>query len=106
MKWNLRMVAAQRGIWRSSDLRRALSSAGLEISMGKMSNLWSGNPISVRLDDLNVICTVLECSPNDVLILSDPAELEQPTTQETQVASGPRTVRPSRRRLGRSAPPV
>jgi putative transcriptional regulator len=56
MQWNLRMVAAQRGIWRAADLRRLLAEAGLEISGGKMSYLWSGQPISVRLDDLEVIC--------------------------------------------------
>ena len=48
MQWNLRLAAAQRGIWRSSDLRRLLADAGLEISAGKMSHLWSGRPISVR----------------------------------------------------------
>lgn len=58
MQWNLRLAAAQRGIWRSSDLRRLLAEAGLEISAGKMSHLWSGRPISIRLDDLDVICAV------------------------------------------------
>ena len=72
MQWNLRLAAAQRGIWRSSDLRRLLAEAGLEISAGKMSHLWSGRPISVRLDDLDIICAVLGCEPGDLLI-RDPA---------------------------------
>ena len=67
-RWNLRMVAAQQGVWKASDLRRALAEAGLELSAGKMSHLWSQTPISVRLDDLDVICSVLECSPSDLLI--------------------------------------
>ena len=67
MQWNLRLAAAQRGIWRSSDLRRLLAEAGLEISAGKMSHLWSGRPISVRLDDLDVICAVLGCEPGERL---------------------------------------
>jgi putative transcriptional regulator len=71
MQWNLRLAAAQRGIWRSSDLRRLLAEAGLEISAGKMSHLWSGRPISVRLDDLDVICGVLGCEPG-VLLVRDP----------------------------------
>ena len=33
-----------------------------------MSHLWSGRPISVRLDDLDVICAVLGCDPGDLLI--------------------------------------
>jgi len=72
MQWNLRLAAAQRGIWRSSDLRRLLADAGLEISAGKMSHLRSGRPISIRLDDLDIICVVLGCEPGDLLI-RDPA---------------------------------
>jgi DNA-binding Xre family transcriptional regulator len=68
MRWNLRMTAAQQGIWKSTELRRRLAEAGMDISAGKMSALWTGAPISVRLDDLDVICAVLECTPNDVLI--------------------------------------
>jgi len=37
MQWNLRMAAAERGIWKSTELRRRLADAGLEISAGKMS---------------------------------------------------------------------
>ena len=68
MRWNLRMKAAERGIWKSAELRRLLADAGLEISAGKMSGLWTGTPTTIRLDDLDVICAVLECTPADVLI--------------------------------------
>jgi putative transcriptional regulator len=57
--------ADQRGIWRASELRRLLAEADLEISGGKMSHLWSGRPISVRLDDLEVICQVLDFAVQD-----------------------------------------
>ncbi len=67
MRWNLRMTAAQRGIWKSTELRRLLAEHGLVISAGKMSGLWTGQPTSVRLDDLDVICAVLECQPDDLL---------------------------------------
>jgi putative transcriptional regulator len=68
MRWNLRMTAAERGIWKSTEMRRRLAEAGLEISAGKMSALWTTTPTSIRLDDLDVICAVLECSPTDLLI--------------------------------------
>ena len=68
MKWNLRLAAAQRDIWKASELQRMLAEAGLVISAGKMSNLWSGQPVTIRLDDLDVICEVLECEPGDLLI--------------------------------------
>ena len=44
MRWNLRMTAAERGIWKSTEMRRRLAEAGLEISAGKMSALWTGDP--------------------------------------------------------------
>src|ERR1700746_3139097 len=68
MRWNLRMKAAEEGIWKSTQMRRLLAEAGLEISAGKMSALWTGTPTTVRLDDLDVICAVLECAPSDLLV--------------------------------------
>jgi DNA-binding Xre family transcriptional regulator len=105
MQWNLRLAAAQRGIWRSSDLRRLLAGAGLEISAGKMSHLWSGRPISIRLDDLDVICAVLGCEPGDLLI-RDP-DVARPADCENQPVSAANAsaIRPARRG-GRSLPPV
>jgi DNA-binding Xre family transcriptional regulator len=108
MRWNLRMVAAQRGIWRASDLRRALAKAGLELSAGKMSHLWSQTPISVRLDDLDVICAVLECTPVDLLIpdppIAEPASAAQASALSAEDTVS--TIRPTRSRGRRSAPPV
>jgi putative transcriptional regulator len=106
MQWNLRLAAAQRGIWRSSDLRRLLAEAGLEISAGKMSHLWSGRPISVRLDDLDIICAVLGCEPGELLV-RDPGAVratirEAPAAAATEASPA---IRPSRRG-GRSLPPV
>lgn len=68
MRWNLRLRAAEKGIWKSAEMRRLLAEAGLEISAGKMSTLWAGHPTTIRLDDLDVICAVLDSSPADLLI--------------------------------------
>lgn len=68
MRWNLRMKAAEAGIWKSTEMRRRLAEAGLEISAGKMSALWTSTPTTVRLEDLDVICAVLDCSPAELLI--------------------------------------
>ncbi len=104
MQWNLRLAAAQRGIWRASDLRRLLADAGLEISAGKMSHLWSGRPISVRLDDLDVICAVLGCEPGDLLV-RDPGAVTAAGQEMPAAAAASPAIRPSRRG-GRSLPPV
>lgn len=110
MRWNLRMKAAEAGIWKSTELRRRLAAAGLEISAGKMSALWTGNPTTVRLDDLDVICAVLDCTPSDLLICEpDAVAARRPAHTSTGTGSGevnaaPRIVP----RLGRhrSLPPA
>src|SRR6266699_3156988 len=68
MKWNLRLAAANRGIWKASELQRMLAERGLVISAGKMSGLWSGQPNTVRLDELDVICAVLGCGVEELLL--------------------------------------
>jgi putative transcriptional regulator len=102
MQWNLRLTAAQRGIWRACDLRRLLAAAGLEISAGKMSYLWSGRPISIRLDDLDIICAVLGCDPGELLI-HDPATARQPSPPPVATAS---TSPPPVATASTSPPPV
>jgi DNA-binding Xre family transcriptional regulator len=66
-----RLKAAEQGIWKSTEsteMRRRLAEAGLDISAGKMSALWTGTPTTVRLDDLDVICDVLGCEASELLI--------------------------------------
>lgn len=107
MRWNLRLAAAQRDIWKASELQRMLAGAGLVISAGKMSNLWSGQPVTIRLDDLEVICEVLGCEPGDLLV-REPGKIRRagPADDDARAAaagSGP-VIR--RRHAGRSGPPV
>jgi putative transcriptional regulator len=106
MQWNLRMVAAQRGIWRASDLRRLLAEAGLEISGGKMSHLWSGQPISIRLDDLEVICQVLDCDPGELLLREVAGAVGGAATAPRPEAAATSAIRPAPRRGRRTLPPV
>lgn len=85
MRWNLRMKAAEAGIWKSTEMRRRLADAGLAISAGKMSALWTGTPTTIRLDDLDVICAVLGCQPSDLLIC-EPDKVLAPTPHSDDVA--------------------
>ena len=82
MRWNLRMKAAERGIWKSTELRRLLADAGLEISAGKMSGWWTGTPNTIRLDELDIICAVLGCTPSEVLIAEpETVQLQRPQSK-------------------------
>ncbi len=99
MRWNLRMKAAERGVWKSTELRRRLAEAGLEISAGKMSALWTGTPTSIRLDDLDIICHVLDCEPNELLIREPEAVAARRPPKEKLAAVGGQVITP---RLGRN----
>jgi DNA-binding Xre family transcriptional regulator len=109
MKWNLRLAAAHRGIWKASELQRMLAEAGLVISAGKMSGLWSGRPASIKLDDLDVLCAVVGCGVEELLI-AEPGKItrlaggqqDQQPAAPSQPGRGPVTPR---RRDGRSLPP-
>jgi len=111
MKWNLRLAAAQRGIWKASEMQRLLAERGLVISAGKMSGLWSGQPVTLRLDDLDVICVVLGCTVGDLLI-PEPDKVAPPVDNgQSQAAAAGSENRPPlkvvpRRRDGRSLPPA
>ncbi len=109
MKWNLRWAAARRDVWRPSDLLKAFEEVGFTPSLSKVAALWSGKPISVRLDDLDKMCAALGCTVADLLEAEPLADVggEDQTRRAVggDQASGP--VRPTPRRGDprRSLPP-
>ncbi len=105
MRWNLRMKAAEAGIWKSTEMRRRLADAGLEISAGKMSALWTGTPTTIRLEDLDVLCSVLGCGPAELLICEpEKVAARRPSQPAQQTGTAP-VITP---RFGRhrTAPPA
>ena len=94
MKWNLRLAAANRGIWKASELQRMLAERDLVISAGKMSGLWSGDPASIKLSDLDVICAVLGCGVEELLI-----------PEPDKVSPAQRAGEPGRRGAASAGPP-
>jgi DNA-binding Xre family transcriptional regulator len=104
MKWNLRLAAANRGIWKASELQRLLAGRGMVISAGKMSGLWSGQANTVKLDELDVICAVLGCDVGE-LLLPEPAAVPEPATSQSPGAVAEARIVTPRSRAGRSLPP-
>ncbi|MEV4750570.1 helix-turn-helix transcriptional regulator [Streptosporangium sp. NPDC049248] len=113
MKWNLRLAAANRGIWKASELRRMLAERGVEMSTGKMSGLWSGQPNVLRPEELDAFCAVLGCEIGD-LITAEPERgpKSQSSTEKRSTAVGQGTIVPGstrevtpKARSSRSLPP-
>ncbi|PZS30758.1 MAG: XRE family transcriptional regulator [Pseudonocardiales bacterium] len=87
MKWNLRWAAARQDIWRPSDLLTAFTEIGFTPSSSKVAALWSGKPITVRLDDLDMICAALHCTVAD-LMEAEPVAASDDVANEQVAASG------------------
>ncbi|WP_250402856.1 helix-turn-helix domain-containing protein [Streptomyces cellostaticus] len=85
MKWNLRWAAAKRDIWRPTQLQAAFREVGFTPSLSKVAALWSGTPVTVRLEDLDKICAALQCTVADLM------EAE-PVAAEGCLESGQRAV--------------
>jgi DNA-binding Xre family transcriptional regulator len=109
MRWNMRLAAANRGIWKASELQHLLAERGLLISAGKMSYLWFGQPVSLKLDDLDVVCAVFGCEIGE-LLTPEPDKVPQPVRDEQADAAAASAAQPMRvvprRRDGRSLPPA
>ena len=108
MKWNLRWAAARQDIWRPSDLLHALQAVGFNPSLSKVAALWSGKPISVRLDDLDRICAALHCTVADLMEAEPLAHQDTAPDREVAAAGGRPTANPAapspRRKGGRGRP--
>ncbi|MEU1482816.1 helix-turn-helix transcriptional regulator [Streptomyces sp. NPDC005752] len=109
MKWNLRLAAAHREIWKASELQRLLAEHGLVISAGKMSGLWSSTPASIKLSDLEVICVALGCEIAEIMT-PEPENVTRTTSERSPATkavgqAGPPAAVVPRSRGGRSLPP-
>src|SRR5271157_4214233 len=73
-----------------------LAGAGLTISAGKMSGLWSGTPASIKLGDLDVICAVVGCGVEELLI-AEPGKIGRPAGEQDdeQPAASSSQARPA-----------
>jgi hypothetical protein len=80
MRWNLRMKAAEAGVWKSTEMRRRLADSGL------------------------VICSVLGCSPSDLLI-PEPEKVTERKPKKVAKATGNSPRKPTLGRR-RSLPPA
>lgn len=102
IRWRLRMAAAQREVWTGSQLRRLLAErAGLEMSAASVSALFTKEPTQVKLSTLIALCTVLQCTPDDLFEV-DTTPVERPATPARPTAVEPKAVNDR----GRSMPPL
>jgi Cro/C1-type HTH DNA-binding domain len=95
----------------ATQLLAAFGEAGFTPSLSKVAALWSGKPVTVRLDDLDKICAALDCTVAD-LMEAEPraahATGQEPAAEAAGGQPGSPAARPESRRGGpprRALPP-
>jgi DNA-binding Xre family transcriptional regulator len=100
------MVAAQRDIWRPTQLLKAFEDVGFEPSLSKVASLWSKSPVTIRLDDLDKICAALDCTVDELMQAEPVLSRATPNQEQNAVGHNPTASRPVPRTSGgRSLPP-
>ena len=67
LKWRLRQVMAERGIWSGAELGRLMEQkAGYKLSAPSISALLTEEPRQVKTQTMDALCTALDCNPSDL----------------------------------------
>jgi DNA-binding Xre family transcriptional regulator len=95
------MVAAQRDLWRPTEVLAAFKEVGFSPSLSKVAAMWGGTPVTVRLDDLDRMCAALGCTVGE-LLQAEPLPSSAALPQSERQAVGaegqvPGPVRPTPR---------
>lgn len=54
-------------LWRPAEVLAAFRQVGFNPSLSKAAALWGGTPVTVRLEDLDMMCAALGCAVADLL---------------------------------------
>lgn len=101
--WNLRIRLAEHGIYKSTELRPLLAERGVKLSDSQTWRLMTGRPERLNLHIFAVLCDLLQCTPNDLITVTEAAEhprLEKAAAGDHSIAGltpEPATIRQSPR---------
>lgn len=69
MRWRLRQVMAERGLFQTSELVPLLAERDIHLSRQYVHRLVTKPPQRVNIDLLAALCDILECTATDLLEL-------------------------------------
>ncbi|BBZ15980.1 helix-turn-helix domain-containing protein [Mycolicibacterium gadium] len=99
LRWNLRQLMAQNGMFATTDLVAPLHERGVEISRQMVHRIATKPPQRINLDLLAALCDILACTPNDLLELVAEQVREAPAVNDSGPGIG--DLRPIRARIRR-----
>jgi DNA-binding Xre family transcriptional regulator len=72
-EWRLRLVMAQAGMFKATDLTPRLAEHGIALSESQVWRLVTGRPERLNLQVLVALCEILDCQIGDLIALADAA---------------------------------
>ena len=99
IRWNLRQLMAENGMFATTDLVEPLHERGVEISRQMVHRVVTKTPQRINVDLLAALCDILGCTPNDLLELRHEQVPVAPAVGEAGPGIG--DLRPIRARVRR-----
>lgn len=103
IRWNLRQLMAQHGMFATTDLVEPLRQRGISMSRQMIHRVVTQPPQRINVDLLAALCDILACTPNDLLELAVEQIAEQ-THAVNDAGPGIGDLRPIRARIRRPHP--
>jgi DNA-binding Xre family transcriptional regulator len=67
IRWNLRKLMADRGMFHTTDLVPELAERGIHLSREQVFRLVTQTRQRLSTDALAALCDILQCTPNDLI---------------------------------------
>ncbi|MBA3807311.1 MAG: helix-turn-helix transcriptional regulator [Solirubrobacterales bacterium] len=103
-EWRLRVLMAERGMFKANELAPRLAEHGIRLSDSQVWRLVTGRPERLNLRVLMVLCEILACEPGELVRRSElaaPIAMDPASSTTIDKALEPKQVR-LRRPGGRS----
>jgi DNA-binding Xre family transcriptional regulator len=102
-EWRLRLLMAEHGMFKATDLQPRLAEHGIELSASQVWRMVTGRPERLNLRVLVVLCEILDCEPGELVRRTDvaaPAAKEPTSGRALSKDLKPRRVRIKRPAAG------
>ena len=98
MKWNLKVVMAEREVPSATELMRRLDNIGVSLSTAQASRIVKEMPSRLSTTVLRGLLEVLHCEPNDLIVVEHDGEQATPIKK--------RTIQPEKKVAVKSKEPI
>jgi putative transcriptional regulator len=89
LRWRLKQVMASREVWSGKQLRELLvQRASFTLSAPSISALMNNQPVQMKTETLQALCTALKCTPDELYGVVPPREISLADEPDKAESSG------------------